>query len=211
VPGPAGSAGSNGANGTNGINAFTTTAAQFVVPAINATVSVQVVSSAWGAIGQAVYVQNAGYYQISGIPDPTHFVLTNLGYIGNVAPGNAVASANQVAPSGLAGATGSSGVGTLNTISPTTTKGDLILDNGANQPTASCVRVGVGSDGQSLVANSSQPSGVAYASITPNSATDKAVARYDGQAELRCHCKSQQAGGDGQWRGSSVRVWRQCA
>jgi len=49
---------------------------------------------------------------------------------------------------------------TINQIKPTTTKGDLIVDNGT-----SAVRFGVGSNGQALIADSTQATGVTWGSV----------------------------------------------
>ncbi|WP_413612342.1 tail fiber domain-containing protein [Bdellovibrio sp. HCB-110] len=48
----------------------------------------------------------------------------------------------------------------FNALSPLTTKGDVLVHNGTNN-----IRLGVGSDGQALVADSSQASGVKWADI----------------------------------------------
>ena len=59
-------------------------------------------------IGQAVYIQSGGYYQVaSGSSIPT-FYLQNLGYAGNIPVGSTIASGT-VSPAGLIGATGSTG------------------------------------------------------------------------------------------------------
>jgi anti-sigma28 factor (negative regulator of flagellin synthesis) len=49
---------------------------------------------------------------------------------------------------------------TINQIKPTTTKGDLIVDNGT-----SAVRFGVGANGQALIADSTQATGVTWGSV----------------------------------------------
>lgn len=180
VPGPAGAAGAAGTNGTDGVDAFTTTNAQFVMPAVAATVNVTVLVSEWAAVGQVVFVTGAGYFTVDAVPDATHITLRNLGYTGNVAPTTVVPTAQQVSPGGLIGPTGSSGASTLNGISPTTTKGDLMVDNGANSPAASVIRLAVGTDGQVLAAVSTQPSGQQWRTVAPNAATDNAIARFDG-------------------------------
>jgi hypothetical protein len=179
VPGPAGADGAPGEDGTDGHNAFTTLVLQFVQPAIAANVNIETADSAWMSVGQVIYITNGGYYQV--VDDTFNFPqVKNLGYTGNAAPGSTVPTSSTISPGGLIGATGASGVSTLNAISPTTTKGDIIVDNGANNPNASDVRLGVGSNGKAVVADSTQPTGLIYATITPNSATDNAVPRYDG-------------------------------
>jgi len=166
-----------------GIDSFTTTAANFVQPAIGANVNAQVVDSDWAAVGQRVFVVTGGYYTVFAVPDPTHVTLTNDGDPGNAAPGVVINFPQKVSPAGLRGAAGATGVSTLNAVSPTTTKGDLIVDNGANSPAAGDVRLGVGTDGKALVADSTQPTGLAYATITPNvAATARDIAVLSGTA-----------------------------
>ncbi len=180
VPGPQGPAGAAGTNGTDGVDAFTTTSAQFVMPAIAGTVNVAVAVSDWAAIGQVVYITGAGYMTVTATPDATHITVRNLGYTGNVAPTTIVASAQKVSPGGLIGPTGSSGGSTLNDLSPTTTKGDLIVDNGANNPLASDVRLAAGTDGQQLTSVAAQPTGLQWKTLQPNATTDNGIPRFDG-------------------------------
>jgi len=180
IPGPTGPAGANGTNGTNGVNAFTTTTASFVMPAVAGTVTVAVLVSSWAVPGQAVYVSNAGYFTVNSVPDATHISLRNLGYAGNVAPTTVVATTQKVGPAGIKGTDGvSPPANTLNSLSPTTTKGDLIVDNGVNAPLASDVRLPVGTNGQILTGLSTQPTGLEYQTLLPNGATDNVLPRFD--------------------------------
>jgi hypothetical protein len=115
-----------GATGSGGAgkNAFTNLAANFTQPAVNATVSINVGSSAWMAVGQVIFVQGGGYYSVSSITDLTDAIVTNLGYVGNAAPSATVTSGSTVAvtPGGLAGAAGTSAytVTTASFTQPTT-------------------------------------------------------------------------------------------
>lgn len=153
-------------DGSDGQNAYTDTTAAFTMPAISGTVSVEVTNSDWATIGQNVNVQTAGEMSVDSKPDSTHVVLLNLGYPGNAAPATNIPSGSTVSPSGRRGATGASGATvTLNDISPTTTKGDIIVDSGANTPAASTQRLGVGTNGMRLLADSTQPYGMKYAKV----------------------------------------------
>lgn len=66
-------------------------------------------------------------------------------------------------------------------LAPTTTKGDVIVYNGTDN-----IRIGVGTDGQVLTADSTQVSGIKWAinaggDVTgPASSTDNALTRFDG-------------------------------
>lgn len=143
VPGPA---------GANGLNAFTKTTAQFVTPAVNGQVIIQVASAAWMVVGQVVYISGAGYYVVEQLyVSPTQALVQNLGTSFNSGPGNPIAAGNGVSPGGATG-----NPGTLNSISPTTTIGDLIIDSGANSPTAADIRFptgGTGNNGKVLTAD----------------------------------------------------------
>lgn len=173
VPGPAGNNGTNGTNGATGVNAFTLTTSTFVMPAVGGTVSVPVVESRWTEVGQVDYVQGAGYFSVNLVPNSTHISLKNLGYTGNAAPTTVIASGSKVMPGGIKGTDGAAGAGqTLNSVSPTTTKGDLIADNGANNPLASDVRLASGTDGTTLHSDSSQPTGLKWAKVNLASASE---------------------------------------
>jgi len=167
VPGPQGPAGNDGTDGTDGVNAFTLTAASFTQPAVDAnTASILVGDSTWMTVGQVVFVQTGGYYEVISRADATHVVLMNLGYDGNAAPAATINSGAQVSPGGLVGPEGPAGDSdTLNDLSPTTTKGDVMVDNGANAPAASVVRFAVGTNGTRLMADSTQAAGMRYAKV----------------------------------------------
>lgn len=184
VPGPIGPAGAAGTNGTNGINAFTTTTNSFIVPAVAfGDVVVQVANSEWMAIGQVVFVKDPnslaqGYFIVDAIPNSTSVSLFNPGYPDTSVPGVTVGAGAAVVASGLQGpaitatvAINQGGTGqttataAMNALSPTTTKGDLIVDNGFNSPSASDVRLAVGSDGRTLHARSGQPTGLQWSAF----------------------------------------------
>jgi hypothetical protein len=102
---PGGFIGPAGAGGA-GLNAFTTLSAGFTQPAASATVSINVGTTAWMVVGQAIFILGGGYYTVSSVTDITHAVISNLGYTGNAAPGATVASGGGVVPSGLNGQPG---------------------------------------------------------------------------------------------------------
>ena len=193
VPGPSGAAGAAGAAGTDGVDAFTTLTANFTMPSELATDTASVADSTWMSIGQVLYLQNAGWVRVTAKPTGTSVTLRNLEdtasglYTENVAPATVVASGSQLSPGGLQGPSGASGVSTLNSISPTTTKGDLLVDNGANNPNSSLTRLGVGTDGQMARARAASTTGVEWFTALPNgtatpSDTDNRIARFNAPA-----------------------------
>lgn len=160
VPGPKGDKGDAGDNGTDGRDSFTTTTFGFTVPLVGSTVAIQTDDSAFMVVGEPVFIGGgAGTYQVTDTSSFNQPIVKNLGYTGNAAPGTPIANGVTITPTGFVGPAGPSGVGTLNSISPTTTKGDLIVDNGATSPVASDVRHGVGANGSRLVADSTQADG----------------------------------------------------
>jgi len=117
IPGPRGTAGADGADGTDGVSAFTTLSANFTMPAELATVVVTVADASWMTTGNAYYVQNAGWFEVTAIGGATSVTLRNLedtatdSYPDNVAPGTIVALGNKVTAAGIQGPAGTDGAG----------------------------------------------------------------------------------------------------
>lgn len=118
IPGPRGQNGADGAAGAAGVSAFTTLDAQFTMPAELATAVATVANSSWMTTGMYVYLQGAGWLQVTAIADATHATLMNLedtatgAYSVNVAPATVIAAGNKIVgtgPQGPAGTAGSSG------------------------------------------------------------------------------------------------------
>lgn len=93
-----GSPGQAGADGTNGQNAFTFTTASFVVPAIGSNVTVSVGSSAWVTLGQNLFVEGAGMFEVISFPSAQAVVLKYLDYTGNTNAGATISAGAQVSP-----------------------------------------------------------------------------------------------------------------
>lgn len=103
VQGPQGLGGINGTNGTNGLNAFTTTSANFVQLSVGAPVTFSVVENRWIAVGQTVYISQAGFYTVSALGgSPFSSVTANLISTDGVSVGGTVTSGRQVSPSASA-------------------------------------------------------------------------------------------------------------
>lgn len=151
IPGPQGSAGHN---------AFSATTAGFTVPASGATVIINLSDSAFVVVGENLFIAGAGYYQVTAVGAGGNITVKNLGVAGNAAPATVIASPSAVTPSGAQG-----NPGTLNSISPTTTKGDLIVDSGAGAGSASDVRFPAGTNSQVLHADATQTDGLKWRGV----------------------------------------------
>jgi hypothetical protein len=108
----------SGLNGVDGINAFNFTTASFTMPAVSSNVVVNVKATnpfknSWFAVGQVVFIETAGYFQVVSIAGSNQVTLENLGYsdanFTPAAPATTIASNVKVSPAGLIGATGASG------------------------------------------------------------------------------------------------------
>lgn len=104
-----------GPAGADGLNSFTTTTANFVVPSSgsNVTISVSAIgqdSGLWGGVGQPIYIENAGHYEVVSVTAST-MTVKNLGISGNASPASTVSFPVKVSPSGksVTGATGADG------------------------------------------------------------------------------------------------------
>lgn len=101
--GSRGPAGPVGSAGTSGIDAFTVTTSNFTVPAINSNVNVDVLQDSWMAIGQIVFIESAGYYQVVTPISGTTVTLKNIGVSTNAVPTTIITFGKKVSPSGVAG------------------------------------------------------------------------------------------------------------
>lgn len=99
--GPQGLAGTNGTNGTNGVNAFTTLSASFVQPSVSSTVTITVGTNQWMAIGQAIYISQAGFYTVSSLSGTTQAVVTLVKTDG-ISPAGTVSASRKISPSAIA-------------------------------------------------------------------------------------------------------------
>lgn len=101
VPGIEGDAGTDG---TDGINAYTVTTADFVVPAIGATVTVFVEETGWMVTGQPIFIEGPATFKVDSITNATTVVLEFLGQADDVSPAATISSGAGVSPGGIQGA-----------------------------------------------------------------------------------------------------------
>lgn len=99
VPGPQGPAGADGADGATGTSSYTLLTAQFIMPAVDGTVTVAVEDSRGFFVGQFIAVQFAGTMEVTAKPDTTHLTLKNNAIFGsNVAAGAVIGVGAIVGP-----------------------------------------------------------------------------------------------------------------
>lgn len=113
IPGPQGDPGTDGVAGADGDNAFTLTTNPFTQPGVNANVVVDVLNSDWSAVGQKIFVEAGGYYDVVNKPSSIQVVLENLGYDGNAAPAVVIPVSSMVSPGGVKGVDGTSAAGDM--------------------------------------------------------------------------------------------------
>lgn len=92
--------GVEGESGDPGLNAFTETAGDFIVPAIDANVTILVESSLWMVVGQPVFVEDAGTFEVISKPSTGSFVGKYLDYSTNTETGTLIATGAAVSPGG---------------------------------------------------------------------------------------------------------------
>lgn len=102
---PTGPKGAAGADGVSS-NSSTILTGSFIQPAEGANVTATVQASFGFAVGQIVYIENGGYYQIMSRPDNTSLSVQNLTGYSNTAQGTTIVSGGKVGCSGPKGQTG---------------------------------------------------------------------------------------------------------
>lgn len=141
--GAAGAAGTNGTNGSKGTNAYAKTTSGFTVPPSGNNVNLPVDNATPWASGQAIYVQETGYYEVVHT-STNQITAKNLGYAGNTASGTSIASDRLISGAGIQGAAGANG-----TTFTLTGQGSLITRNSSDQ-----TQLSAGTDSkQALFAN----------------------------------------------------------
>lgn len=114
--------------GTSGLSAFSYTAADFVVPALGGNITINVLNTEFMAVGEVVFVETAGLFEVVSIVSVTQVELQYLNVASNTASGNTISFPALVTPSAEAGAAGAAGGNSFTT----TTAGFTVPAVGAN-------------------------------------------------------------------------------
>lgn len=106
--GATGSTGSAGSAGAVGKNAYGDTIGVAISLGAN-LYTVPIVDNAWGKVGQIIYIETAGYYQITTVSPTVDFTVLDLLYSGNNASNMTSTASLGVSPAGIKGNTGGTG------------------------------------------------------------------------------------------------------
>jgi len=104
--GATGAAGAAGSTGAAGASAYTTLSID-ATPLGGTVYQLDVVTSAWVAVGMIIYVEDAGYFTVTSISSATRIIVNDLLYPGNSAA--ALLIGKKVTAGGLRGAAGTNG------------------------------------------------------------------------------------------------------
>ena len=96
-----GISGADGESGADGVDSFTTTTADFIIPAIGASVVVPVVQALWPVIGQVVVFDGPANFQVISLPTATSMEVEFLGYAQDLSPGATISAGAKVGPGGV--------------------------------------------------------------------------------------------------------------
>lgn len=84
--------GKDGTNGTNGSDGFTSTTANFIVPALDGTVLISVLSTAFMFVGQYVNIVGAGVFRVTNVNSGVQFTGAYPNFVGNTHAGATINS-----------------------------------------------------------------------------------------------------------------------
>lgn len=106
--GSTGSTGSTGSAGASGKNAYGISTGAAISLGSN-LYTLPITDNTWGVVGQIIYVETAGYYQITVVNPGGDFTILDLLYSTNTPSNMTSTSGLGVTPAGIRGATGSTG------------------------------------------------------------------------------------------------------
>lgn len=133
--------GEPGSDGIDGINAFTTTTADFTVPAVGDDVTIFVEDSSWMVVGQPIFVEGPATFTVASITNTTEIEATFLGQTNDLAPAATVSSGAGVSPGGIQGTIVQQNVFAAGTAYQLTATSAL-LDFGTTDPTLTLTGTG---------------------------------------------------------------------
>lgn len=90
--------GTAGTDGTNGVNAFSTTIFDFTVCNVGQSISINLVNNNWITIGQNIFINDAGMFQVIALGVNGAVGITYLNYTSNTHAGNFIPAGSHVSP-----------------------------------------------------------------------------------------------------------------
>lgn len=96
--------------GSAGQSAYTTVTTAFVIPALGGQVQIVVGNTDWMAIGMALFIPDAGLFEVINIVNSTTVVVEYMNIASNTEAGDTVAAGSKVVSGGTPGADGTDGL-----------------------------------------------------------------------------------------------------
>ena len=124
-----GAPGSDGVAGTNGLDSFDFVQSPFTVPATGSSVAVIIVNNARFSVGQNIFIEGAGTFNLTSKTGTTVLTLLYLAYDSNTNTGATIAAGAEVSPGGY---------------QATIPNPLTIADGGTNATTAAVARTNLG-------------------------------------------------------------------
>lgn len=90
--------------GSAGVNAYTTTSANFTIPAIGATVNISLLDNSWMAVGQKLFISDGtdvGTFEVQSFTGTTQITAEFMGYTDDASPGAVIGSGAKVSVAGV--------------------------------------------------------------------------------------------------------------
>ena len=110
--GATGATGPAGSNGAAGVASYSTMSAGVNIGGLEYRLTVD--ESAWMSVGQIVYIEGAGYYEVTHVNSGTEVEVENLNYTGNNPTGLTAGIPLKISPGGIIGANGTNGTDGFN-------------------------------------------------------------------------------------------------
>jgi hypothetical protein len=154
-----GAPGTDGTAGVNGLDCVDFLQSPFVVPSTGGSISAIVTNNARFTVGQNIFMEGAGTFNLTSITGTTVMTLEYLTYASNTATGNTIAAGAQLGPGGYEA--------TIPNPLP-------VLDGGTGATTAATARTNLGLPtgfhSGTFIANGATPVSVADVNVTAGSA-----------------------------------------
>lgn len=96
----------SGQRGEDGLSAIAYSTSSFTIPSVDSTVIISVDTSTLFNVFQPIYIQDAGYFEVTDRPSATQLEIKNLGWVSNFPIGSNIPTGKLITASGVVGANG---------------------------------------------------------------------------------------------------------